>query len=45
MTREGFDGYVKKKTDQIKKIFTEFEGQKNLPIQIVAKNDKVTKLV
>ncbi len=45
ITRENFDGYVKKKIDQINKIFKEFEGAKNLPIQIVAKNDKVTKLV
>jgi hypothetical protein len=45
MTREGFDGYVKKKTDQINRIFTEFEGPKNLPIQRVAKNDKLTKLI
>lgn len=45
ITREGFDGYVKKKTDHINKIFKDFEGPKNLPIQIVAKNDKVTRLI
>jgi hypothetical protein len=42
MTREGFDGYVKKKTDQINKIFKELEGPTNLPIQIVPKNEKIT---
>ena len=45
ITRESFDNYVKKKTDQINKICKEFEGQKNLSFQIVAKNDKVTKLI
>ncbi len=42
ITRESFDNYVKKKTEQIKKNFKDFESEKKNPPQIFQKNEKIT---
>ncbi len=38
ITRESFDNYVRKKADQINKIFKEFDGPKR-PIKKIISND------
>ena len=42
ITRESFENYVKKKTDQINKIWKDFDSPKNPPTKFFPKNDKIT---
>jgi hypothetical protein len=42
INRESFEGYVRRKAEQISKIFKEFEHHLNSPTKIIPKNDKIS---